>query len=92
MNMPRKIIGLLDRRERWKLLGLLVLATLSGLAQVMGIGSVMPLFDGHLAGVVIGVKGALLVFLVKVVVYFGADALPCVFPVPGQYFFWCFLS
>lgn len=40
--MPRKILLLLDRRERWKLALLLVLATVSGFAQVVGVGSVMP--------------------------------------------------
>ncbi len=40
--MLGRILFLVDRGERWKLLLLLILATLSGLAQVAGIGSVMP--------------------------------------------------
>lgn len=40
--MIRKLLSILDRRERWKLALLLVLATFSGLAQVVGVGSIMP--------------------------------------------------
>jgi ABC-type multidrug transport system fused ATPase/permease subunit len=38
----RKALTLLDRSERWKLVVLLLFAALNGLAQVAGIGSVMP--------------------------------------------------
>ena len=38
----RKALALLDRRERWKLSLLLILATFGGLAQVAGVGSIMP--------------------------------------------------
>jgi ABC-type multidrug transport system fused ATPase/permease subunit len=41
-SLPGKIISLLDRRERWKLALLLVLATASGLVQMAGVGSIMP--------------------------------------------------
>lgn len=37
-----KILSLLDHRERWKLAVLLALAIMSGVAQVVGVGSVMP--------------------------------------------------
>jgi ATP-binding cassette, subfamily B, bacterial PglK len=38
----RKALTLLDRSERWKLMVLLLFAGFNGLAQVAGIGSVMP--------------------------------------------------
>lgn len=40
--MIRKILFLLDRRERWKLAMLLAMAVVSGLVQVVGVGSIMP--------------------------------------------------
>ena len=38
----RKTLALLDRRERWQICVLLLLAVLNGSAQVAGVGSVMP--------------------------------------------------
>lgn len=37
-----KAVALLDRGERWQIAVLLLLATLNGLAQIVGVGSVMP--------------------------------------------------
>lgn len=40
--LPRKLWALLTRRERWQLAALFVVVVLTGMAQVVGVGSVAP--------------------------------------------------